>query len=73
MEKEHLWMVIPRRVAFGYVANPAYKATMRKLIGEGNVVNPLLYPPDMGFGRSIRTFKSIMSHHLKYRKYLGKP
>ena len=72
VDKENLWLVIPRRVAFQYIRPEVYKNKMRQLIADGKVVNPLLYKPDMGFGRSIRTFKSIMSHYLKYKKYLGK-
>lgn len=73
VEQENLWLVIPRRVAFAYVGNSAYRTRMRQLIRTGRVVNPLIYRPDMGFVRSLRTFKSIMSHYAKYRKYLGKP
>jgi D-aspartate ligase len=72
VEDESLWLVIPRGVAFKYIQPEVYKQKMRRLISQGKVVNPLLYKPDMGFWRSIRTFKSIMSHYLKYKKYLGK-
>ena len=71
--RENLWMVIPRRVAFTYVANSRYVERMKTLIRKGRVVNPLVYKPDMGLGRSLRTFKSLMSHYAKYKKYLGKP
>lgn len=72
VDTENLWLVIPRRVAFKYIRPQQYKQKMKSLIAEGKVVNPLIYQPDMGLGRSIRTFKSIMSHYVKYKKYLGK-
>jgi D-aspartate ligase len=71
VETENLWLVIPRRVAFRYIKPKQYKAKMKELIAVGKVVNPLLYRPDMGLGRSFRTFKSIMSHYAKFKKYLG--
>jgi len=72
VDTENLWLVIPRRVAFNYIQPKEYKQKMKELIAAGKVVNPLIYRPDMGFGRSFRTFKSIMSHYVKYKKYLGK-
>jgi len=72
VDEENLWMVIPKGVAFKYIRQDQYQEKMKKLISTGKVVNPLLYQPDMGLGRSLRTFKSIMSHYAKYKKYLGK-
>ena len=70
--KESLWMVIPEKVAFDYVAGEENKAKMRRLIKEGNYVNPLLYAPDSGFMRRLRFFKSQYGHFAKYKKYLGR-
>ncbi|MDR3294280.1 MAG: ATP-grasp domain-containing protein [Clostridiales Family XIII bacterium] len=67
-----LWMVVPKSVAFGYVAPPAYKAEMRRLIREGRCVNPLIYQGDGGFGRGIRLRKNLLGHFYKFRKYYGK-
>jgi D-aspartate ligase len=72
VDTENLWMVIPRRVAFKYIRPQQYKQKMKELISTGKVINPLIYQPDMGIGRSLRIFKSIMSHYVKYKKYLGK-
>jgi D-aspartate ligase len=72
VDTENLWLVIPRRVAFKYINPQQYKQKMKELIDAGKVVNPLIYQQDMGFERSLRTFKSIMSHYAKYKKYLGK-
>ena len=70
--KESLWLVIPKKVAFDYVASEEYKARMRKLISEGNYVNPLVYKHDGGLMRKLRFFKSQLGHFYKYWKYLGK-
>jgi len=72
VKKESLWLVIPKKVAFDYVASKELKAKMRKLIGEGNYVNPLNYEHDRDFSRRITFLKTQLGHFLKYRKYLGK-
>jgi D-aspartate ligase len=72
VDTENLWLVIPRRVAFKYIRQKEYKQKMKRLIASGKVVNPLIYRPDMGIGRSLRIFKLIMSHYAYYKKYLGK-
>ena len=38
---EHLWMVVPKAVAFKYVKEEANKAKLRKLIKEKKMVNPV--------------------------------
>jgi D-aspartate ligase len=70
--KESLWLVIPKRVAFSYVAGRENREKMKKLIKEGNCVNPLDYSHDKGLVRRIRFIKSQLGHFPKYRKYLGK-
>jgi len=70
IEKEFLWMVVPRGVAFKYIKPPEYKDKMKKLIGEGNVVNPLYYKGDRNFVRRLTLLKTQLSHYLKYRKYM---
>ncbi|MCL2436987.1 MAG: ATP-grasp domain-containing protein, partial [Clostridiales bacterium] len=70
--KESLWLVIPKKVAFDYVASEEQKVRMRRLINEGNYANPLLYKHDGGLMRKLRFLKSQLGHFYKYRKYLGK-
>jgi D-aspartate ligase len=72
VDNENLWLVIPKGVAFRYIKPQQYKDKMKALIDAGKVVNPLIYKADMGFMHRLRTFKSIMSHYKKYKKYLGK-
>lgn len=72
VRKESLWMVVPKSVAFRYIHPQKYKDRMRKLISEGKAANPLLYNADKAPGRRVRLFKSLMAHHLKFKKYAGK-
>lgn len=67
---EHLWMVVPKKVAFDYA--PEYKEKMKKLIKEHKYVNPLFFKPDNGFVRRFRLYKSQFSHFAKFKKYLGR-
>ena len=43
VSKEHLWLVVPKKVAFDYISQPEYKAQMQRLFDSGNFVNPLNY------------------------------
>jgi len=66
-KNEHLWMVVPKKVAFKYA--PEYKAKMKKLIKEKKYVNPLFFKPDSNTGRMLRLYKSQFSHFAKFAKY----
>jgi len=70
--KKSLWLVVPKKVAFDYIKPQEYKQQMKELFASGAFVNPLYYKPDSGFVRKLKLFKSQMSHHLKFRKYLGR-
>lgn len=65
---EHLWMVVPKGVAFKYA--PAYKEKMKRLINEKKYVNPLFFSPDNNPERMLRLYKSQMAHYAKFKKYL---
>lgn len=66
---EHLWMVVPKGVAFKYA--PAYKTKMKKLISEGKYVNPLWFSKDNDAERLARLVKSQLGHYRKFKIYLG--
>lgn len=70
VDAESLWMVVPKSVAFRYIRQPEYKEAMRRLMRAGKAVNPLLYKADRAPMRRLRLFRSLMGHHLKYKKYL---
>lgn len=67
---EHLWMVVPKGVAFSYA--PAYKERMKKLIRAKKYVNPLWFGKDNDPERILRLIKSQIGHYSKFKKYLGK-
>lgn len=68
-KEEHLWMVVPKAVAFKYVKDSALKAKMKKLIKEKKVVNPSFMKGDLGMPRLARMIKTHLSHFEKYKKY----
>ncbi|MDO4552811.1 MAG: ATP-grasp domain-containing protein [Bacillota bacterium] len=67
-----LWTVVPKGVAFKYIVKK-YHPRMRQLIREGKWSNPLLYKPDRGFLRMLRTWKNLLGHYVKFKKYYGVP
>ncbi|MBN7772197.1 ATP-grasp domain-containing protein [Clostridium aminobutyricum] len=72
IKNKHLWLVVPKKVAFDYIKPEEYKKEMRELFAAGKWVNPLFYKPDNNFGRKLKLIKSQLGHHVKYKKYLGK-
>ncbi len=70
VEKEVLWLVIPKRLAFKYVKDPECKRKMKKLMREGKIVNPLYYKEDRGIKRKYRLFRSQLGHYYKFKKYM---
>jgi D-aspartate ligase len=70
VDKEFLWMVVPKGVAFKYIKPVEYKQKMKKLIREGNVVNPLYYQADSSLSRRLTLWKTQLAHYFKYKKYM---
>ncbi len=70
-DRESLWSVVPKKVAFDYISS-AYHAPMRARLQQGQKPNPLFYAEDKGFMRRLRMLKNLMSHHKKYRLYYEK-
>ncbi len=67
--EEHLWMVVPKGVAFKYIRPQEYRDRMTKLFAAGKVVNPLLYDKDNAFGRMLKIRKNLLGHYYKFNKY----
>lgn len=63
--EEHLWMTVPKGVAYKHVKNPEYVAKMKKLVSEGKMVNPVFKRGDLKLNRFLRMVKT----HLKQYKY----
>jgi D-aspartate ligase len=68
-KKEHLWMVIPKTVAFKYVKDETLKEKMRQLIREKKVVNPIFFHKDFVLKRFMAMLKTHLSHFIKFKKY----
>lgn len=66
-QEEHLWMTVPKGVAYKHVKNPEYVAKMKKLIREGRMVNPVFKKGDLKLNRFLRMVKT----HLKQYKYFN--
>lgn len=64
-KEEHLWMTVPKGVAYKHVKNPEYVAKMKKLVSEGKMVNPVFKKGDLKLNRFLRMVKT----HLKQYKY----
>ena len=64
-KEEHLWMTVPKGVAYKHVKNPEYVAKMKRLVSEGRVVNPVFKRGDLKPNRFLRMVKT----HLKQYKY----
>ena len=69
-KNEHLWMVVPKGVAFKYA--PEYKERMKRLIRAKKYVNPLYFAPDNDMERKLRLLRSQLGHFIKFKKYLKK-
>jgi D-aspartate ligase len=65
----HLWWVIPKMVAFQYIQLQENIDTMKELIKENKVVNPLFLRSDLPSGRFLRLTKNYFSHFVKFNKY----
>ncbi len=68
-KEEHLWLVVPRPVAFKYVKDPKMKAKMKQLIHEKKVVNPNFYHKDLQPKRLYAMIRNYFSHYIKFKKY----
>lgn len=69
VENEHMFTVVPKKVAFTYIRPEEYREKMRRLMDAGKVSNPLIYGPDRGLIRRLRIFKNMHRHHAAFKKY----
>lgn len=67
--EEHLWMVVPKAVAFKYVKEKENLQKMDKLIKSGKYVNPIFLKGDNKPDRMYRMIRNYFSHFVKYKKY----
>ena len=67
--EEHLWMTVPKGVAYKHVKNPEYVAKMKKLVSEGKVVNPVFKKGDLKLNRFLRMVKTHLKQYSYFDKY----
>ncbi len=68
-KEEHLWLVVPKKVARKYVHDPLNKEKLERLLDSGKYVNPVFMKGDYPFVRTLRMLKQHFSHYKKYKKY----
>lgn len=68
-QEEHLWLVVPKYVAFKYVKDRHTKQRMRRLIREKKMVNPLFMRGDLGIKRYMRLVKNHLRQYTNFKKY----
>ena len=69
-DKENLWLVVPKKVAFEYIKPEEYRQRMKKLFDEGKYV--LIYDKDRGLIRRLRIWKNMHRHYKNFATYMPK-
>ena len=67
--EEHLWMTVPKGVAYKHVKDPAMVAKMKKLVKEGKMVNPVFMRGDLKPMRFLRMLKTHWKQYGYFNKY----
>lgn len=70
-ENKVLWSIIPKRIIFQYVKDPALKAEAKELIRQGKYCQSYYYWGDRSFKRWINFRKNQFHYFEKYRRYFG--
>lgn len=71
-DKEHLWSMIPLKIAYTYVKDPKYVQKMKELVKKKQFVNPLFYKGDNRLSRTIKLKKAQFRQFDKFKRFLGK-
>ena len=70
--KEHLWSMIPLRIAYTYVKDKKYVKQMKSLVKNKQFVNPLFYKGDNHLIRWLKLKRRHFRQFGNFKKYLGK-
>ena len=68
-KEEHLWMVVPKKVARTYIHQPENLEKLNTLIKEKKMVNPVFMKGDFKLMRWLRMVKNHLSHFKKFKTY----
>lgn len=66
-----LWTIIPKRIIFQYVKDPALKAEARELIRQGKYCQSYYYKGDRSLKRWVNFKKNQFHYFEKYKCYFG--
>lgn len=70
-ENKVLWSIIPKRIIFQYVKDPALKAEAKELIRQGKYCQSYYYKGDRSFKRWVHFVKNQYHYFEKYKRYFG--
>ena len=70
-DKKVLWSIIPKRIIFQYVKDPARKAEAKELIRQGKYCQSYYYKGDRSLKRWVNFMKNQFHYFEKYRRYFG--
>lgn len=70
-ENKVLWTIIPKRIIFKYVKDPALKAQAKELIQQGKFCRSYYYRGDRSFKRWVNFMKNQFHYFEKYKRYFG--
>lgn len=65
----HLWLVVPKKVAYKYVRDPKNIESLNTLFAKKEYVNPVFLKGDFQLKRFLRMVKQHFSHYGKFKKY----
>jgi len=68
-KEEHLWMTVPKAVAFKYIKEEANREKMRRLLKENKMVNPVFKRGDFKPRRYLAMVKNHLRQFGNFKKY----
>ena len=68
-KQPHLWLVVPKKVAYTYVKDPKNIEMLNTLFRKRKLLIQIFLKGDFIFKRWIRMVKQHFSHYGKYKKY----
>ena len=68
-KEEHLWMTVPKAVAFKYIKEEANREKMRRLLKEKKMVNPVFKRGDFKPRRYLAMVKNHLRQFGNFKKY----
>ena len=70
-KNEHLWSMIPLKIAYTYVKDEKYVKKMKELVKNKKFVNPLFYKGDNNLIRLLKLYRRQFRQFANFKRYLG--